>query len=101
MKNDFEKQNSALSVPQENITIRFQMHFILQVYFTKHFLRAIVTPLRQKGDEPGKEKTMQIRFVSSPRYEYKEFESSLLCQDFTLACPDEMSTRLRVPILPR
>lgn len=75
------------------------MHFIPQVYFTKHFLRAILAPLRKKGTEPGKEKTMQIRFVSSPRYEYKEFESSLLCQDFSLICPDEMSVRLRVPML--
>ena len=82
-----------------NITIRFQMHFIPQVYFTKHFSRVILAPLRKKGAEPRKEKTMQIRFVSSPRYEYKELESGLLCQDFTLACPDEMSTRLRVPML--
>ena len=43
---------------------------------------------------------MQIRFASSPRYEYKELESSLLCQDFRLSCPDKMSTRLRVSALP-
>ena len=93
----YPKKNSPINIKWNNITILFQMLFILQVYFTKHFSRVILAPLRKKGAVPGKEKTMQIRFVSSPRYEYKELESSLLCQDFSLACPDEMSTRLRVP----